>query len=90
MIKSYLVGNRKQRQLVLEACRKLEMMPTVERQSDFKMDMTHIIDGFSGNEHVLPIVPLYKDVVEFVARSGVFYTPTLLVTSNGPSAENYF
>lgn len=88
-IKSYLIGNRAQRQLILQAAHKLGLMPTVEGQSDFKMDLTHIIDGFSGNEHVLPY-KLHKDVIELVARSGVYYTPTLIVTSNGPTAENYF
>ena len=89
-IKSYLTGNRTQRQLLLQAARKAHLMPTVEGQSDLKMDITHIIDGFSGNEHLLPTVPIYKDVAELVARSGVFYTPTLVVTSDGPQTENYF
>lgn len=89
-IKSYLIGNRAQRQLILQASQKLGLMPTVEGQSDFKMDLTHIIDGFSGNEHVLPYTPLYKDVIELVAQSGVYYTPTLIITSNGPTTENYF
>jgi imidazolonepropionase-like amidohydrolase len=49
-----------------------------------------VLDGFSGNEHSLPIVPLYKDVVELIAQSGTSYTPTLLVAYGGPFAENYF
>ncbi len=89
-IKSYLVGNRRQRQLLLGASKAHRLMPTAEGQSDFKLDLTHIIDGYSGNEHVLPMAPLYKDVVELVARSGVYYTPTLVIVSNGPVAEGYF
>ena len=89
-LKSYLVGNRKQRQLVVQAAHELEMMPTTEGGLDLKLNLTHAIDGFSGNEHSLPVVPLYKDVVELFARSGIGYTPTLLVSYGGPWAENYF
>jgi Tol biopolymer transport system component len=89
-LKSYLVGNRRQRQLVVQAAKELEMMPTTEGALDLKLDLTHLLDGFSGNEHSLPIVPLYKDVVELVARSGISYTPTLLVAYGGPWAENYY
>jgi Tol biopolymer transport system component len=89
-LKSYLVGNRRQRQLMVEACKEHGIMPTTEGALDLKLDLTHVIDGMSGNEHAIPIVPLYKDVVELVARSGLFYTPTLLVAYGGPWAENYY
>lgn len=89
-VKSYTVGNRLQRQWVIEASKKLKVMPTTEGALDLKLDLTHVIDGFSGNEHALPIVPLYKDVVELFARSGITYTPTLLVAYGGPWAENTF
>jgi hypothetical protein len=89
-LKSYIVGNRRQRQLVVQAAKELEMMPTTEGALDLKLDLTHVLDGFSGNEHSLPIVPLYKDVVELFARSGIGYTPTLLVAYGGPFAESYY
>ncbi|MGH9863115.1 MAG: amidohydrolase family protein, partial [Candidatus Acidiferrales bacterium] len=89
-IKSYVVGNRKQRQYVAQACKELEMMPTTEGALDLKLDLTHALDGFNGNEHALPIVPLYKDVTEFFARSGIGYTPTLIVAYGGPFGEDYF
>ncbi|MBE3145351.1 MAG: PD40 domain-containing protein [Planctomycetes bacterium] len=90
MVKCYLVGNRRQRQLLVEACNKLGIMPTTEGQEDAKLGLTYIIDGFSGNEHLMPGVPQYRDVVELIAQSRVFYTPTLIVTSTGPSAQDYF
>lgn len=89
-LKSYMVGNRKQRQWMVQACKELGIMPTTEGASDLKLDLTHALDGFSGSEHSLPIVPLFKDVTEVVARSGIFYTPTLLVAYGGPPAEDYF
>jgi Tol biopolymer transport system component len=89
-IKSYVVGNRKQRQFMVEASRELEMMPTTEGALDLKLNLTHVIDGFHGNEHTLPITPLYKDVVQMFAQSGIAETPTLIVNYGGPFGENYF
>lgn len=89
-LKSYIVGNRKQRQWMVEASKELEMMPTTEGGLDLKLDLTHVIDGFHGNEHALPVEPLYKDVVELFARSGTGETPTLIVAYGSPFAENYF
>jgi Tol biopolymer transport system component len=89
-IKQYMAGNRQQRQWIVMAARQQQLMPTLEGGLDLKLNLTQIIDGYSGLEHSLPIVPLYKDVVELVARSGIVYTPTLLVLYGGPWAENYF
>ncbi|HUG39220.1 MAG TPA: amidohydrolase family protein [Longimicrobiales bacterium] len=89
-IKSYMVGTRKQRQWVVEAARKLQLMPTTEGGSDLTLDMTHAIDGFHGNEHNLPIVPIHDDVVQLFARTRTAYTPTLLVLYGGPDAREYF
>ena len=82
-IKSYMVGNRQQRQWVVQASRELGMLPTTEGGADTKMDITHALDGFSGNEHALPTAPLYRDVVQLLAQSGITYTPTLLVSFGG-------
>jgi Tol biopolymer transport system component len=89
-LKAYLSGNREQRQWIVDASRELGMMPTTEGALDLKLDLTHAIDGFAGNEHSLPVVPLYRDVVELFAQSGTAYTPTLLVAYGGPWAENHF
>jgi Tol biopolymer transport system component len=89
-IKSYMVGNRKQRQWVVQASKELGLMPTTEGGRDMKLDITHAIDGMHGNEHTLPVFPLYKDVVELYARTKTAYTPTLLVNYGGIIAEEYF
>lgn len=83
LLKSYAVGNRQQRQWVIEASNDMQMMPTAEGLADTKADLTHAMDGMSGNEHSLPAVPLYRDVVELFATSGITYTPTLLVSFGG-------
>jgi hypothetical protein len=89
-IKSYMVGNRKQRQWIVQAAKELGLMPTTEGGRDMKMDITHAIDGMHGNEHTLPVFPLYKDVVELFAKTKTAYTPTLLVNYGGIIAEEYF
>ncbi len=89
-LKAYLSGNRKQRQWVVESAFELGMMPTTEGGLDMKLDLTHIIDGFTGSEHAIPVFPLYKDVVELFAQGGTGYTPTLLVTYGGPWMENWW
>jgi hypothetical protein len=66
------------------------MMPTTEGGLEMRLDMTHALDGFYGNEHNLPIMPIYKDVVELYAQSRIAYTPTMLVSYGGPWAEKYF
>jgi CubicO group peptidase (beta-lactamase class C family)/Tol biopolymer transport system component len=84
LLKSYYLGNRQQRQWVVQAASELGMMPTTEGASDSRVDMTHAMDGYSGNEHSLPDSPLYRDVIQLIAQSGITYTPTLLVAFGGP------
>jgi Tol biopolymer transport system component/imidazolonepropionase-like amidohydrolase len=89
-VKQYMVGDRKVRQWVIMACREFGLTPTIEGGLDLKLNLTHMIDGYSGHEHTLPIHPLYKDVVQFVVQTKTFYTPTLLVAYGAPWIENYF
>ena len=89
-IKMYLVGNRKQRQWVMQAAKNQQLMPTTEGGLDFKLNMTNLLDGYPGQEHALPIYPLYKDVTNTIAVSKMTLTPTLLVSYGGPWAENYY
>jgi Tol biopolymer transport system component len=89
-VKAYNAGDRLQRQWIVDACRRQGLMATTEGSMDLKLDLTHVLDGFSGNEHALPVAPLARDVVELVARSGVAYTPTLVLSYGGPLGENFF
>ncbi len=83
LLKSYLAGNRQERQWVVKAARELGMMVTTEGGADTKGNLTHAIDGFSGNEHAFPVAPIHDDVVQIVARSGITYAPTLVVSFGG-------
>jgi hypothetical protein len=89
-LKQYVAGDRIVRQWVALACREFNITPTTEGALDMKLDLTQMIDGFSGNEHALPIQPLYRDIAEFVAQSKTFYTPTILVAYGAPWSENYY
>jgi hypothetical protein len=88
--KMYMSGNRRQRQWLIMAARELQLMPTTEGGLDYRLNMTHAIDGYPGVEHTMPIVPAYDDVVRLFATSGTVNTPTLLVSYGGPWAENYY
>ena len=89
-LKMYMSGNRRQRQWIIMAAKELGLMPTTEGGLDFKLELTHVLDGYPGVEHSLPVTPVYEDVVQLFARSGTVHTPTLLVSYGGPFGENYF
>jgi Tol biopolymer transport system component len=88
--KMYMSGNRRQRQFLIMAARELELMPTTEGGLDYRLNMTHAMDGYPGVEHTMPIWPAYGDVVQLFKTSGTVNTPTLLVTYGGPWGENYY
>jgi len=88
--KMYMSGNRRQRQWLIMAAKELGLMPTTEGGLDYRLNMTHAMDGYPGIEHTMPIVPAYRDVVELFRTSGTVNTPSHLVTYSGPWAENWF
>jgi hypothetical protein len=89
-LKMYMSGNRQQRQWIIQAAKELELMPTTEGGLDFKLELTHALDGYPGIEHSLPIAPIFDDVVELFKASQTTNSPTLLVSYGGPFGENYF
>ncbi len=89
MIKVYQQPRRSQRIYFAEACRELHMLLTAEGAGELQTDMTMVTDGFTAWEHALPVA-LGKDIVDFVAKSTTFYTPTLLVAYGGPWGEEYY
>ncbi len=89
-IKQYVAGDRIVRQWIIEACKEYGITATIEGSLDLKLNLTQMADGYSGQEHSLPIAPLYKDVTTFVAKTKTFYTPTILVAYGAPWSENYW
>jgi Tol biopolymer transport system component/imidazolonepropionase-like amidohydrolase len=89
MIKVYQQPRRDQRLWFAQACREEGMLLTVEGAGELHTDLTTVLDGFTAFEHALPY-ELHDDVVQLIARSGTYYTPTLLVAYGGPTGEFYF
>lgn len=89
-LKQYVAGDRIVRQWLIEAAKEYGITATVEGSLDLKLNLTQMADGYSGQEHSFPIMPLYRDVTEFVARTKTFYTPTILVAYGAPWSENYY
>ncbi len=89
-IKMYRTGNRQHRHWIIMAAKEQKLMPTTEGALNIKLNMNQMLDGYPGQEHNIPIYPVYKDFVELTAKSKMAYTPTLLVSYGGPWAENYY
>ena len=89
-LKEYRTGNRRVREWVAMAAREQGILPTTEGALSLKLDLTQIMDGYAGNEHSLPTVPLYDDVVQLLARTRVSYTLTLMITHGGPEGQDYY
>ena len=89
-VKSYNQQRRDARQMIIKAARELEMLVVPEGGSLLYMNQTHVLDGHTGVEHSLPVPRIYKDTVQLFAKSGVGYTPTLIVGYGGLSGEYYW
>ncbi|MEO8449905.1 MAG: amidohydrolase family protein [Gemmatimonadota bacterium] len=89
-LKMYMTGNRQQREWVIMAAKEVGIMPTTEGGLDYKLEMTHAMDGYPGIEHALPILPKYNDVTEVFKASQTTNSPTVIVSYGGPFGENYF
>ncbi|MCB9639519.1 MAG: PD40 domain-containing protein [Myxococcales bacterium] len=89
-VKSYMQPARQQRQWVIRAAHDEKMLVYPEGGGHLEMNLGMILDGHTGIEHALPVVPLFRDVVQLFARSKTGYTPTLLVAYGGIAGENYF
>ena len=89
-VKDYSNHTRAARQHLVEACRQLGINVISESFSNPQMNMTQIVDGFTGLEHTMGLEPIYEDVIQLLTHSKLGITPTLVVVYNGPSGETYF
>jgi Tol biopolymer transport system component/imidazolonepropionase-like amidohydrolase len=89
MIKVYQQPRREQRIWFAEAAREEKMLLTAEGAGELHTDLTMALDGFTAFEHSLPVA-LRRDAVQFLAKSGTWYTPTLIVSYGGPTAEHFY
>ncbi|MCG8603876.1 amidohydrolase family protein, partial [bacterium] len=89
-VKDYSNHTRAARQHLAAASRQLEINLISESFADPQMNLTQVIDGFTGLEHSMGVEPLYEDVLRLFEASEIGMTPTLIVVYNGPSGETYF
>ncbi len=86
-LKQYMQPRRIQRQWLAIAAAKQSLNITAEGGGDLKLDLSMVLDGYTGFEHSLGIVPIYKDVIELLAQAKTTYTPTLIVAYGGPFGQ---
>ena len=89
-VKNYNQPRRDQRQMVVEAARRENMLVVAEGGSLYGMDMNLIADGNSTLEHNIPVNVMYDDVVQFFGQSNSNYTPTLVVGYGGLAGDPYW
>jgi Tol biopolymer transport system component/imidazolonepropionase-like amidohydrolase len=89
-LKEYMQPRRITRQWLAMAAAKEGLNITAEGGGDLKTDLSMVLDGYTGVEHSLPIVPIYKDVIQLEAQAGTTYTPTLIVSYGGEFGQFYW
>jgi Tol biopolymer transport system component/imidazolonepropionase-like amidohydrolase len=89
-LKQYRAGNRRVRQWISEVADEVGLTVTTEGALSYKLDLTQILDGYSGVEHAVPPPVHYKDLTELFARSGTTSTLTLMITHGGLPADKVF
>lgn len=88
-IKQYLQPRRDQRQWVIDAARKRGLRVTGE-SNDHEFNLSMIMDGQTGFEHVVAYFPLYNDVAKFFGQAKMVYSPTFVVGGPGAWNEDFF
>ncbi|TVQ42964.1 MAG: amidohydrolase, partial [Wenzhouxiangella sp.] len=89
-VKSYNYLRRDQRQQVLEAGRKLDIMVVPEGGMRFEQNMSQIVDGHTGIEHSLSIHRAYDDLKQLWGQTDVVWSPTFGVAYGGMMGEEYW
>lgn len=89
-LKQYYQPRRAQRQWATEAARAHGGLLVTGEGMDLGYNLGMIMDGQTAWEHPLLDLPLYDDVVQFVARSGTQYNPELITPGQGLYLIEYF
>ncbi|KKL96951.1 hypothetical protein LCGC14_1839350, partial [marine sediment metagenome] len=89
-VKQYSFGGRRKRQLLAMAAKELGLAIHAEGNGETKPGVTEIIDGYTTHQHYFTFIPLYRDMVELIAQSGVGYVLTSLITHGARGAEGFY
>jgi hypothetical protein len=88
-LKQYLQPRREARRWLQQAALEEGLHITAEG-GGLKIQTSLALDGYSGFEHSIPVAPIYDDIVQLMARTGITYTPTLVAGYAKPGAMDYF
>jgi len=89
-VKSYNQPRREQRQQIIQAASKLDMMVVPEGGMRFQHNMTMLVDGHTTMEHAIPVQNVYDDVKQLWSQIETAYTPTFVVAYGGLWGEEYW
>ncbi len=89
-VKSYNYLRRDQRQQVLEAGRKLDILVLPEGGMRLEQNLNQIVDGHTGIEHSLSIHRAYGDIEQLWGQTEVVWSPTFGVAYGGMMGEEYW
>lgn len=89
-VKNYNQPRREQRQQIIEAARRENVMVVAEGGAQFGLGMTHVLDGNSTLEHNIPLERFYSDVLQVFKQGDTNNTPTLVVTFGGLAGDPYW
>lgn len=78
ILKYYWPWNRAQAQLLMDAARADGTVNVTSEGMSLHQELAWVMDGQPMFEHMLPGLPIYRDVTEFMGRAGLIYTPTLI------------
>ncbi|KAI8183516.1 hypothetical protein KHU50_002066, partial [Colletotrichum sp. SAR 10_65] len=88
-IKNYQLVPRSARQRLLLEAAKLDMLVVPEGGWSFDWGLTYFIDGYTSQEHPLPVPELYDDIVSLVEASGSSYTPLAVMNYGGIFGQHW-
>ena len=89
-LKDYSNHGRAARQQLVEASRRLGLNLVSESFADPQMNLTQLVDGFTGLEHTMGLEDVYADVAALFGATQAGMTPTLIVLYNGPAGDGWF
>ena len=88
-LKQYLQPRRDQRQWIVDVARKRGLIVTGEGDS-LEYNIGTTLDGQTGWEHPIAVVPLYADATTFFGKAHIDYSATLVVGGAGPWNQDFF
>ncbi len=89
-IKEHTDPTRRQMQWAVEAARRENIMITTDVAYVPRRVLRSMMDGYTGIEHYYFAPHLYKDVIALMARTGTYWTPTLIVSPGTQTAIDYY